>query len=275
MTKHRDHITQSDEHNARGIELADRGWLDEAMSEFRKAIKLDPLSAHAHDNLATILSEKGQLLEALIAYIEALRADPDSPSAHHYLGSFLAGQGHDLAVAEYKKALELEYDFPDAHLNLALALADGGQLEDAVHELEIALQQAPDDEMIRHELASCFIDLNRHADAIGHLKKIVKSHPEHVEAWVDLGIAFTAQGFLAEAEAAFKKGLEVDAHDFGSHYHLAALYASWGRQQEALAALEIASGIDSEKTRAWLREDRVFDPLRADERFQELTNSRV
>ena len=270
MAKHRDHITQSDDHNARGIELADRGWLDEAMSEFRKAIKLDPLSAHAHDNLATILAEKGHLLEALIEYVEALRADPDSPSAHHYLGSFLAGQGHDLAVAEYRKAIELEYEFPDAHLNLALALADHGQLEEAVHELEIALQQAPDDEMIRHELASCLIDLERHADAIGHLKRIVKAHPEHVEAWVDLGIAYTAQGFFAEAESALKKGIEIDAQDFASHYHLAALYTSWGRIEDALDRLEAAGAIDPEKTRTWLREDRVFDPLRGEERFHKL-----
>ena len=270
MAKHRDHITQSDDHNARGIELADRGWLDEAMSEFRKAIKLDPLSAHAHDNLATILAEKGQLLEALIEYVEALKADPDSPSAHHYLGSFLAGQGHDLAVAEYKKAIELEYEFPDAHLNLALAQADHGQLDEAVRELEIALAQAPDDEMIRHELASCLIDLERHADAIGHLKKIVKTHPEHVEAWVDLGIAYTAQGFFAEAEAALKKGIEIDAQDFASHYHLAALYTSWGRVSDALDRLEAAAVLDAEKIRTWLREDRVFDPLRAEERFHKL-----
>lgn len=272
MAKHRDHITQSDEHNARGIELADRGWLDEAVSEFRKAIKLDPLSAHAHDNLATILAEKGQLLEALIEYVEALKADPESPTTHHYLGSFLAGQGQELAMAEYRRAIELEYDFPDAHLNLALALADNGNLEEAVRELEIALQQAPEDEMIRHELASCLIDLERHADAIGHLKKIVKTHPEHVEAFVDLGIAYTAQGFFAEAETALKKALAIDGHDFSSHYHLAALYTSWGRTDDAFSHLESSASIDPERARSWLREDRVFDSLRSEERFLKLVS---
>ena len=33
-----DPIAQSDIHNARGIELADRGWLDESIKEFQKAI---------------------------------------------------------------------------------------------------------------------------------------------------------------------------------------------------------------------------------------------
>src|SRR4051794_35804305 len=53
MARDKDNIALSDEHNSRGIELADRGWLDEAIKEFKKAIDLDPNSAHAHDNLAT------------------------------------------------------------------------------------------------------------------------------------------------------------------------------------------------------------------------------
>ena len=81
----RDQITQSDEHNARGIELADRGWLDEAINEFKRAIDLDPNSAHAHDNLGTVYAEKGDLLEALKEFLDAVRADPESPTVHHYL----------------------------------------------------------------------------------------------------------------------------------------------------------------------------------------------
>ena len=47
----------------------------------------------------------------------------------HYLASFFAGQGYQLAIAEYHKAIELDFEFPDAHLNLALALAEHGRLE--------------------------------------------------------------------------------------------------------------------------------------------------
>ncbi|MEZ4269901.1 MAG: tetratricopeptide repeat protein [Myxococcota bacterium] len=263
-------MTQSDEHNARGIELADRGWLDEAISEFNKAIELDTKSAHAHDNLATVLAEKGQLLEALFSYVDALRADPTSPTAHHYLASFLAGQGYDLAIAEYRRALEIEFDFPDAHLNLAMALADRGFLEEAIAELEIAHKQAPDDEMVRHELACCLIDIESYPEAIGHLKRIIKDHQDHVEAYVDLGIAYTAQGFYAEAEGTLFAALKIDSHDFASHYHLAALYAAWCRHEDALNHLEIAATHDQEKMRTWLSEDRLFDPLRGEARYLKL-----
>jgi tetratricopeptide (TPR) repeat protein len=267
MVRQRDEISESDEHNARGIELADRGWFDEASSEFKKAIKLDPLSAHAHDNLATILAEQGNYLGALQGFLEALRVDPESPTVHHYLASFLAAHGPDLAIKQYRQAIELEDDFPDAHLNLALALADQGQIEEAVVELEIAHAQAPDDDMIEHELAACLIDVERYPDAIGHLKHLTKAHPENVEAHVDLGIAYTAQGFYAEAESTFKKSLEIDGLDFAAHYHLAALYVTWDRHDEAVYHLQIAMQQDADKTRDWLHDDRIFEALREHEQY--------
>lgn len=273
MARTRDDIGDSDEHNARGIELADRGWLDEAASEFQKAIRLDPDSAHAHDNLATIFAERGQLEEALTEFMEAVRLEPDSPTTRHYLASFLAAHGQDLAMAQYRKAIELEYEFPDAHLNLALSLADRGQLEEAVVELEIAHAQAPEDEMIQHELASCMIDLERYPEAIAHLKKIVRSHPEHVEAYVDLGIAYTAKGFLAEAESVLLRAVEIDEHDFAAHYHLAALYAGWSRLDDALDHLQLAAAQDTEKLQDWLQDDRAFEPLLTDERLKALLDA--
>ena len=72
MSRDKDHIALSDEHNSRGIELADRGWLDEAIKEFKRAIELDPQSAHAHDNLATVYSEKKLYREAIQEYLTAL-----------------------------------------------------------------------------------------------------------------------------------------------------------------------------------------------------------
>src|SRR5690242_21697827 len=106
MGRDRDRTVRSDEHNSRGIELADRGWLDEAIKEFKKAIELDPRSAHAHDNLASVYSEKKLHREALQEYLTALALEPDSATAHYNLACFLATQGPEMAVAEYQHAIQ-------------------------------------------------------------------------------------------------------------------------------------------------------------------------
>src|SRR5512141_3454578 len=108
MPEKKDNIALSDSHNSRGIELADRGWLDEAIKEFRKAIELDPDSAHAHDNLATVYAEKKLFREALGEYLTAIRLEPDSATAHYNLACFLATHGPELATAEYRQSIELD-----------------------------------------------------------------------------------------------------------------------------------------------------------------------
>src|SRR5262244_3355753 len=124
MAREKDNIALSDEHNSRGIELADRGWLDEAIREFRKAIDLDPDSAHAHDNLATVYAEKKLYREDLAEYLTALKLELDSATAHYNLACFLSTHGPEFAVAEYKQAIELDPEYPDSHLNLGLTYAD-------------------------------------------------------------------------------------------------------------------------------------------------------
>ena len=62
----------------------------------------------------------------------------------------------------------------------------------------------------------------------------------------------------------------IDAHDFAAHYHLAALYVAWDRSDQAFHHLRAAARQDGEKLREWLQDDRAFEPLHEDERYQNL-----
>src|SRR5919201_4740049 len=151
VSRDKDPIALSDEHNSRGIELADRGWLDEAINDFKKAIELDPRSAHAHDNLATVYSEKKRYREALQEYLTALSLEPDSATAHYNLACFLATHGADMAIAEYKDAIQLDPEYPDAHLNLGMTYADMDKRDEAKAEFKTAIELDPTDPLARHE----------------------------------------------------------------------------------------------------------------------------
>lgn len=270
MPREKDSITSSDEHNARGIELADRGWLDEAVKEFKKAIELDPNSAHAWDNLATVYAEKQLYRDALDAHLKALALDPENPSGHYNLASFLAAHGLDFAVAEYQHTLELEGDYPDAHLNLGLAYADLGKLPEAMAELKIAVEQDPTDALPRHELANLQMEESDYRQAIVQLKEVTRLDPENYEAWLDLGICYAQKGFYAEAERAYEAARALKADDLLVLYNLSALYALWRKKPEALAHLQQALAIDAAKVSAWLRADPMFRSLEGDADFEAL-----
>jgi tetratricopeptide (TPR) repeat protein len=270
MKKSKDPIDQSDEHNSRGIELADRGWLDEAINEFNKAIELDPNSAHAHDNLATVYAEKKLYREALREYLLALSLEPESATAHYNLACFLSAHAPDMAIEEYKHAIELEPEYPDAHLNLGLAFADDGHFEEAMKELESAIRLAPDDPLPRHEMAALQMDEGDYRAAITHLKEVVKLDAENFDAFLDLGICYAQKGFYAEAERAYQRARELEGDDLLLDYNLAALYALWSRPQEALVLLKRAVEKDSGKVLAWLQSDPMFESLRGSDDFDQL-----
>ena len=67
--------------------------MDEAISEWRKAIKLDPNDAGAHNSLGTALAAKGKVDEAISEFRKAIELDPKNALAHGNLGLGLLQQG--------------------------------------------------------------------------------------------------------------------------------------------------------------------------------------
>jgi len=270
MAGEKDNIALSDEHNSRGIELADRGWLDEAINEFKKAIDLDPESAHAHDNLATVYAEKKLFRDALSEYLTAIRLEPDSATAHYNLACFLSTNGPQMAIGEYREAIELDPEYPDAHLNLGLTYADQGLVEDAIRELELAIELDPSDAFPRHELAALLMDEGDYRSAIAQLKEVMRFEPTNFEAQLDLGICYAQKGFYAEAERAYQRARSLNGEDLLLNYNTAALYALWGRPRESLSYLSAAIAADKKKVSGWLATDPMFDSLKSDPEFERL-----
>ena len=270
MAQPPDQESVAETHNLRGIELADRGWLDEAEKEFRKAIQVAPESPHAYDNLGTILADRGQPLDALDLFLRAIQCAPHLSSTHHYLACFLSEHAAALTEAQFRKAIELDPHSVDAHLNLGLAMATQKRHQEALLYLRRANELAPDDDTVLHELACSLIDIEAYPEAIQYLKALLKRTPTHINALIDLGIAYTAQGFLEEAENVLGQALEHDEFDFGAHYHIAALYAASERFGEAFDHLDVCLGQDRSKCLMWMRDDSIFDTLRDNKRFEEL-----
>jgi Flp pilus assembly protein TadD len=266
----KDQTGKSDQHNARGIELADRGWLDEAIKEFHKAIELDPESAHAHDNLATVLAEKKRFREALTQYLRSLELDPEAPSAHHNLANFLATHGLEMAAEEYRASLAIDPDHADTHLNLGLTLADLGKDDEAERELKAAVELAPGDPYPRHELAALLMDRGDHRAAIPILKEVVRLEPESFEGHLDLGICFAQVGFFAEAERAYGTAGALRADDALLRYSAAALYARWDKPARAIEELKAALAADATHVREWISADRAFDALAGNAEYEAL-----
>jgi tetratricopeptide (TPR) repeat protein len=114
-----------------GFIKARLGKPQEAIAEYRKALALDPGCASAHFNLAVASLQAGELGDAESHYRKALPGRPTAET-HNGLGYVLARQGRaDEAIAEFRKAVDLNPKFTPAYNNLGEALAKQGKLDEA------------------------------------------------------------------------------------------------------------------------------------------------
>ncbi len=137
-----------------------------------------------------------------------------------------------------------------AFLARALAALDAGDLETARGAIGPALAAAPDDPPTLHAAGRLALALRRPADAVELLERATP-RLDRAAAWSDLGRALNNLRRLPEAEAAFRRALELDPADAELHDRLGHVLRSRDRIDEALETFREATLLDPGLARAW------------------------
>ena len=110
--------------------------------------------------------------EAHSAYAKALALDPDFAEAHVNLGRLLQLAGRTAEAAEhYRRSLQAGRADPTAAFNLGTALEELGQLGDAIEAYRRALRADQDFADAHFNLARLYEQAGRRAAAIRHLRE--------------------------------------------------------------------------------------------------------
>ena len=241
-----------------------------AKAAAEKAIALDDNSAEAHASLATFKLFYEYAWEGSEAeFRRAFALNPNYAFAHDQFGLGLAFQGRfDEAIAEGRRAAELDPLSPQIPLDAAIAFAFHGDYEAAKRLTKRAADLDPTYFFAPFEDGWIDIQAGKVGDAIPELRKAkAMESPAFVSAW--LAYAYGATGdrarAMAEAEELKKKSLRGVVTPFNQ----ALVSLGLGDRARALDYLEQAYAADSQWL-GWLKNDRTFDPLRAEPRFKAL-----
>lgn len=90
------------------------GKVDEAIVEFKKAIKIDPNNLSAYLNIGTAYTIKGLVDEAIIEYEKAIKINKDEYVAHNGLSRLYYSKGnYDLAIEHYDISVKVGQEDPE------------------------------------------------------------------------------------------------------------------------------------------------------------------
>jgi len=125
-------------HNVLGTRYAGLGKYDDSLSEYERALTIDPHSGETYHNFAIVLFSLGRLDESEQAARRALELLPQEIATKYVLGCILIKQ-NKITPEAVKLLNESEGQFPNATLVLAQAAFKQGHTDDAVAKLRAYL----------------------------------------------------------------------------------------------------------------------------------------
>jgi DNA-binding winged helix-turn-helix (wHTH) protein/TolB-like protein/Tfp pilus assembly protein PilF len=205
----------------------------EAEQEFERTLQLNPNEAEVHFSYGQYLAERGRIDEAIRAANQALQSSSLSASAYvnaAYI-AYLAHQ-YDQAIEQSREALELDRNFNRGHLVLGKAYMEKGLYDQAIIELEKAL-----------ELPSGKLGM--------------------------LGYAYAVAGRISDARKVLDRLGALSRERYISPFEIARIHVGLGDKDRAFEWLERAYRDRSDYLNL-LRSDPTFDSLHSDPRFEGL-----
>jgi Tfp pilus assembly protein PilF len=170
--------------------------------------------------------------------------------------------------------------------NLGIIFLEKGRLDDAISNLQAAIDLRPENAPAHDNLAKALLQKGQVADAMVHYRKFLELEPENVEAHNTLGTALIQQGKLREAIDQWQDALAIQPENGNAASNLAWVFATCpedsirdGRHAVELAekALRISGGkipmIYKVLAAAYAESGRFADAIETAQRGAELATS--
>ena len=144
---------------------------EKAVSEYEKAIALNPKSVEAYNGVGIAYAMLKRYSNAIDAQNEALALQPEFAEAYAGLGLvYLMQNEYDLALTHYRRVVTLNPQFLDAHLKIGIILLNQQQYAEAASAYQKAIELNPDKAETYHNLGLCYAHQGKTAEALSNFE---------------------------------------------------------------------------------------------------------
>ena len=227
-----------------GADYHYRGNLDEALTSFQAAVKLEPRNEYAHNQLGIIYAKKERFNDAfqefsIVAKIDQnntfalmwlgilnlqknnldkgfenfqkiISVDPAHADAYYYLGAIYNIRHNPAKAIEYlKKSRDADSGEADTHFRLGKAFRQVDMVKNAQLEYGRVLELNTSYNAARNELGWLYYNAGDFAKAFAEWQQSLKINPRDSDAIFSL-----ARGYNELAWKAYKEGKQGDASSY-------------------------------------------------------------
>ncbi len=166
-----------------------RDWKD-GLTLWTKSVKQTPDSGVAHGSLGRAFLEQGMLEEAIAEFRAAVRLMPDHFKAYYNLGVVYDRQNDaEQALPHYQTSIQINPGFADAHFNLANLYHKNGFTAAAIEHYRTVIKLTPEDIEARNNLGVAYATLGNLDQAIAAWDGVLKIDPANISAKENIGKA--------------------------------------------------------------------------------------
>jgi arylsulfatase A-like enzyme/Flp pilus assembly protein TadD len=178
--------------------------------------------------------EEDRYEEAITELREVVRLEPDIASGHLELGRALVHvQRYQEALPVLRTAAEKNPNSGMAHYELGLALIKTGQWEAALPEMQAAVVCTPNSAQLHFYAGAVHLRLKHILEATAEFESSLKIDPDHFLANLKYGEMLFREGDAAGALPKLSRAAKVDPKSAEAHAALADTYHQLGQAQNA------------------------------------------
>lgn len=244
------------------------GKYERAISNFEKALQLDPKFTRAHLGIAGAYTAMGENNKAVETYQKIISQKPDFWMGYKDLGIHYLTLGEmDNAIKNFQKVTEITPENSTAYSNLGIAYYYKGDTEMAksmfVRSLEI--EESP---LTANNLAGMYFSENSFEKAAEMYQIALTALSDRYELWGNYAAATYWSGQPEEAKAYYRSAiekaeqqLEVNPYDAMIIADLAAYYSDVDDTLSAVTKIERALELNEDNLRIRLRAVSVYENI--------------
>lgn len=267
--------TPAQEKKERGDFLYYHGDINGAIVAFEDAVILNPNFWQAHLSLVNLYLKDSDMDSAISSAREVVRLRPKYADGHMILGNLLrAQQLHEPAIKELNQALSCGADpqacntaigltylqkgdllsakqhlenssSPEALLGLGLVLIREEKKSEALEKVEMAIRAKSGPYPSAHNLkADLLLSMGNESAAVAEYELAVSQKINVDKPFFALGNIYFKQGHNRQAETMFRRAIQLNPSQAGSHYGLAVTLQEQEKFPEAVREFTVGADMD-------------------------------